>query len=131
MVNEPESMEQLVYFTRRAIGKGDVKAWVYKGKCPKCGKGLMGKPVDAKTGKAKIRSKDYVCPECGHEVEKQAYEETLECEIQYTCPECGTKGEASAPFKWKTFQGVKSIVVPCEKCKSKIAVTKKMKEKKG
>jgi uncharacterized CHY-type Zn-finger protein len=130
MVTEPESMEQLVYHTLRSNEKGSIRAWVYKGKCPECGKGLMGKPVDAKTGKPKIRSKEYVCPECAHQAEKVEYEETLECEIQYTCPECGAKGEATEPFKWKTFQGIKSIKFVCDKCKAKLAVTKKMKEKK-
>ena len=84
MVKEPESMEELIYFTRRTIGKGQAQAWVYKGDCPKCGKGKMGKPVDEKTGKVKIRAKEYVCPECGNAEEKNAYEETLQCEIKYT-----------------------------------------------
>ena len=40
-MKEPESMEELIYFTNRAIGKGSVKAWVYKQKCPKCGKHMI------------------------------------------------------------------------------------------
>lgn len=131
MVTEPESMEQLVYHTIRAVGNGKVRAWVYREKCPECGKGLMGKPVDEKTGKVKIRAKEYVCPDCGHTVEKQEYEDTLTCEIQYTCPECGNTGETTAPYKRKTFQGMKAIVFNCEKCKAKIPITKKLKEKKG
>lgn len=129
MVTEPESMDQLVYFTQRAVGKGDVRAWVYKGRCSKCGKGLMSKPVDSKTGKVKIRAKEYVCPECGNTEEKKAHEETLECEIKYTCPECGNKGETAVPYKRKNFQGVPSVVFQCGKCKAKIPITKKMKEK--
>jgi uncharacterized CHY-type Zn-finger protein len=122
-------MEELIYFTQRQVGKGNARAWVYKGPCPKCGKGLMGKPVDEKTGKVKIRAKEYVCPECSYTVEKKAYEETLECEIKYTCPECGNDGEAKVPFKRKTFQGMKAVVFQCGKCKAKIPITKKMKEK--
>ena len=89
----------------------------------------MGKPVDEKTGKVKVRAKEYVCPECGYTVEKKAYEETLMCEIQYTCPECGNVGEESVPYKRKTFQGMKAIVFQCGKCKAKIPITKKLKEK--
>ena len=86
MLREPESMEELIYFTQRNVGSGNVKAWVYKGLCPKCGKGRMGKPVDEKTGKVKIRAKEYFCPECGNTIEKKAYEETLNCEIKYSLP---------------------------------------------
>jgi predicted RNA-binding Zn-ribbon protein involved in translation (DUF1610 family) len=129
VVTEPESTEQLVYFTQRAIGKGDARAWVYKGDCPKCGKAKMSKPRDEKTGKVKIRAKEYVCSECGYMVEKKAYEDTLTCEIKYTCPECGNKDEATVPYKRKTWQGMKSIVFECGKCKAKIGITKKMKSK--
>lgn len=122
-------MEELIYFTQRSIGKGNVKAWAYKGMCPKCKKGKMSKPVDPKTGKVKIRAKEYVCPECNYTVEKKAYEESLECEIKYTCPECGHSGETAVPFKRKKFQGVDAIVFLCDKCKAKIPITKKMKEK--
>ncbi|MBW2972658.1 hypothetical protein KY359_06490 [Candidatus Woesearchaeota archaeon] len=122
-------MDELIYFTQRAVGKGNVRAWAYKGPCPKCGKGRMGKPVDEKTGKVKIRAKEYVCPECGYTVEKKAYEDTLTCEIKYTCPECGNTGDAEAPFKRKKFQGMDAVVFQCGKCKAKIPITKKMKEK--
>ncbi len=137
MVKEPESMDELVYFTKRAVGEGKVKAWVYKEMCPKCGKGLMGKPVDEKTGKVKIRAKEYVCPECGHTVEKEEYEATLTCEIKYTCPKCKFEGEIEVPFKWKNTKifneetqkdvAVKAIKFNCEKCNETIAITKKMK----
>ncbi|MBD3303717.1 hypothetical protein GF343_01105, partial [Candidatus Woesearchaeota archaeon] len=79
----PDSMEECVYFTRRNIDKGKVVAWVFKEKCPKCGKALMGKPKDEKTGKVKIRAKEYVCPECGYTAEKGEYEDTLTVNIQY------------------------------------------------
>ena len=127
-VKEPESMDELIYFTQRSIGSGDAKAWVYKGLCPECGKGLMGKPVDEKTGKVKIRAKEYVCPECKHTVEKKEHEETLFCEIKYTCPECGNEDETVVPYKRKTFQGVKAVVFQCGKCNVKIPISKKMKD---
>ncbi|NQU78321.1 hypothetical protein HQ545_00985 [Candidatus Woesearchaeota archaeon] len=129
ILREPESMNELVYFTQRGVGKGNVKAWARKSLCPKCKKGTMSKPVDEKTGKVKIRAKEYLCPECGYMIEKIAYEETLECEVIYTCPECNNSGEASVPFKWRTFQGMKSVLFQCDKCKAKIPITKKMKEK--
>ena len=130
MVKEPESMEQLIYFTNRDVGKGAVTAWVYKGLCPKCEKGLMAKPKNEKTGRPKIRATIYVCPECGYEVDKKEHEETLECEIKYTCPECGHKGETAVLFKRKTYQGMKAVVFQCEKCDAKIPITKKLKTKK-
>jgi predicted RNA-binding Zn-ribbon protein involved in translation (DUF1610 family) len=128
MVKEPQSMDELVYFTQRAVGKGNVRAWVYKGDCPKCKKAKMGKPVGS-DGKVKIRAKEYVCPACGYTAEKKSYEETLFCEIQYTCPECGNKSDTTVPYKRKPYQGVPSVVFQCGKCNAKIPITKKMKEK--
>ncbi len=125
-IEMPESMDECIYFTRRA-DKGKIIAWVKKQPCPKCNKGLMGKPVDEKTGRPKIRAKEYICPECGNTVEKSEYEDTLNCEIQYTCEHCGKTGEAVAPYTRKTFQGVKAIVFQCEHCNEKIGITKKMK----
>lgn len=122
----PESVEECVYFTQRAINKGYVKCWVFKEKCPKCGKATMGKPRD-KDGNIKIRAKEYVCPECGHTVQKQEYEETLTANVIYTCPYCEYKGEIQIPFKRRKFEGADSLVFQCEKCKAKIAITKKMK----
>ena len=66
----PNSMEECVYFTRRAVGNGKAVAWVFKEDCPECGKAKMGKPVNEKTGKAKIRATEYVCPACNHTIEK-------------------------------------------------------------
>ena len=132
MVTEPASMEELVYFTNRSLGdKGKVMCWVYRNDCPKCGKAKMGKPKDEKTGNAKIRAKEYVCPECNHTVEKQEYEETLTAEAKYTCPECGKDGEASIQFKRKKVDGVDTLRFSCQHCGANIDVTKKMKEKKG
>ena len=131
MVKEPESMENLVYMTRRKLdGKGQAMAWVYKQNCTKCDKALMGKPKDKKTGKAKIRAKEYVCPECNHTVEKNEYEETLTCEIKYTCPKCEKDGEAEVPFKRKKVKGVDAVVFNCSNCDEKLLITKKMKAKK-
>ena len=127
---EPESMDQCVYFTNRAIGKGNAKAWVFREKCPKCKEGVMGKPVDAK-GKVKTRAEEYACPKCHYNVPKQEYEDSLTANVKYTCPHCGHKAEAQVPFKRKNIEGVQTIRVDCAKCKGHIDVTKKMKEMKG
>jgi predicted SprT family Zn-dependent metalloprotease len=127
-LRQPESMDECVYFTRRAVGKGFVMCWVFKEKCPKCGKAFMGKPRDPKTGDVKIRAKEYVCPSCNYTVEKTEYEDTLTASIAYTCLHCSNKGETQIPFKRKTFEGAKALVFQCDKCKGKIPITKKMKE---
>ena len=87
----------------------------------------MGKPKDEKTGKPKIRAKEYVCPECGHSEEKKEYEETLTAEIKYTCPKCGNEGEIEIPFKRKKIDGTDALVFNCQQCNEKILITKKMK----
>ena len=122
-----KSMEECIYFTKRAIGTGRGKAWVVKEMCTKCGKGLMGKPVDQKTGEVKIRAKEYACPECGYKLEKKEYEESLTANIEYKCPECGYEGQTQIPFKRKKIKGTDALMFQCEKCKAKIAITKKMK----
>lgn len=136
-LKEPASMEECVYFTNRIIGSGKIKAWVFRELCPKCGKGVMGKPRDEKTGKPKIRADEYACPECGHVIEKQEYEDTLTMNIKYTCPPCSYQGEAQQSFKRKKIQRVneetgkketvEAIRFQCEKCKKNIDITKKMK----
>ncbi len=134
----PESMGECVYFTRRQLGStGKAVAWVFRENCPKCSKGLMGKPVNPKTKKAKTRALEYVCPECNHTVEKGEYEDTLTCNIQYTCPECQTEGEIATPFKRQKVQllnpktgkkkAADAVVFLCGKCNEKIILTKKMK----
>lgn len=125
-LKQPESMQECVYFTRRSIGNGKVMAWVSKQECPKCKKAMMGKPKDEK-GKVKIRAKEYVCPECGHTVEKKEYEESLTVDIIYTCPHCGFSGEIQIPFKRKNVQGAQTLRFQCEKCNGDIDITKKMK----
>ncbi len=90
----------------------------------------MSKPRDEKTGKVKVRAKEYVCSECGNSSEKKEYEDTLTCNIEYKCPHCGNEGETQIPYKRKTFQGVPALIFQCDKCNEKIAITKKMKEPK-
>ena len=131
MVTEPESMDDLIYFTNRTLeDNGRIRAWVYKQDCPKCGKARMGKPKDEKTGKPKIRAKEYACEACGHNVEKTEYEETLTAEAKYTCPECNKEGEATTLFKRKKVDKIDTLQFTCEHCGAKLNVTKKMKEKK-
>lgn len=129
MVTIPESTEDLIYFTRRAVDNGKIMAWVYKKQCPQCNKAVMGKPVEK--GKVKIRAKEYVCPSCGFTEEKIAHEEQLTMEIQYTCPYCKKSNETTTLYKRKNFDGIPSYVFVCVDCGKKIAITKKMKQKKG
>ena len=129
MVTEPESMENLVYFTNRSIDKGTVRAWVYRNMCSACGKAKMGKPI-GKTGSVKIRAKEYVCPAGGHTEEKQVHEDTLTVEAIYTCPACMKEGESSGPYKRKKFDGVDTLRLKCQHCDANIDITKKMKNKK-
>ena len=133
VIKEPESMEELIYFTNRTLddGKGKLKAWVYKKICPKCGKVKMGKPIVK--GEVKIRAKEYTCPSCGFTEEKKVHEESLTLEAKYTCPACGKEGESTTPYKRRSFMGVQAYVVDCSNCGEKIPVTKKLKDikKKG
>ncbi|PIN87293.1 hypothetical protein COV19_00215 [Candidatus Woesearchaeota archaeon CG10_big_fil_rev_8_21_14_0_10_44_13] len=131
----PGSINECVYFTRRTFGEGNngkIMAWVYKMDCPKCRKAKMGKPKD-ETGHKKIRAKIYVCPECAYTESKEVHEPKLTVEVKYACPFCGNVGEATTPYKRKSFEGVPSYVFECGKCKKKIGITKKMKagKKKG
>jgi hypothetical protein len=88
----------------------------------------MSKPLDAKTGKFKVRATEYACSKCGYEEDKKTHEDKLVSEAMYTCPACNKQGEGTAPFKRKTFQGVKAIVFTCQHCKAPIPVTKKLKD---
>ena len=128
-------MEECVYFTNRAIGEkftGNAKCWVFKELCPKCKKGMMGKPR-AEDGHIQIRAKEYICPACKYTVEKQEYEDTLTANIEYKCPKCGNEAQHQMPFKRKSVMGVKTLRFQCSKCNENIDVTKKMKQikKKG
>jgi len=129
MTKQPESMDECVYFTRRALGeKGHATAWVMRQTCSSCKKALMGKPVVK--GKIKIRAPIYVCPACGHEETKEVHEEGLTADIDYTCPECNHTGHATTPYKRKKLQGVESFVFNCESCDTTLGVSKKMKKPK-
>ena len=127
-LKEPKSMEECVYFTNRTIGKGKATAWVCKEMCPKCKKVLMGKPRD-KSGKVRIRAKEYVCQSCGFTIGKQEFEDTLTANISYICPNCSFKGEAQIPFKRKKIDGIDTLRLQCAKCSGNIDITKKMKQK--
>lgn len=135
-LREPQSMDECVYFTRRELGaNGKVVTWVFRQECPKCHKALMGKPVEK--GKVKIRTKQYVCPECGYTINEDEYEETLTASIKYTCPYCGFVGEIQVPFRRKKVQmldeetgkktAAESLRFTCQKCSKNIDITKKMK----
>jgi predicted RNA-binding Zn-ribbon protein involved in translation (DUF1610 family) len=137
-LKKPKSMDECLYFTNRSTEeKGKIKAWVFKQNCTKCNKALMGKPRDPKTGRPKIRSKEYVCPSCGDTIEKQAYEETLNICVEYTCPHCNHKDELETQYKRKKVQifkkeknkkvSIDSIRFQCSKCGENIDITKKMK----
>ena len=129
-LRQPESMDELVYFTRRTLEpKGRINAWAFKMQCPKCKKALMGKPVEK--GKIKIRASEYVCPACGYTEEKAEHEKNLEVCVEYICPKCENSGEATTPYKRKTWQGVPAFVFECGKCGEKLGVTKKMKAPKA
>lgn len=124
-LKQPESMEEVVYYTRRTLEpKGRITAWAFKIECPKCKKAQMGKPVEK--GKVKIRAKEYVCPACGYTEEKKVHEDKLTVSVEYTCPYCDYVGEAQTPFKRKTWHGVKAYVFECGGCKEKIGITKRM-----
>ncbi|MDA1197133.1 MAG: hypothetical protein O2779_04170 [Nanoarchaeota archaeon] len=127
MVTEPESMNEVIYFSNRTVaeGKGKARAWVYRKDCPKCKKAKMGKPVVK--GKVKIRAKEYVCPECNHTEEKEEHEESINLEAIYTCPECGKEGDGTTPYKRKSYMGTKAYIIECEHCQAKIPITKKLK----
>ncbi len=125
----PDSMELLVYFTRRKFPGskgGSVIAWAQRLQCPACKKGLMSKPIDEKKGTFKTRAAEYVCPKCGHSEAKREHEEKLTAQILYTCPFCAKEGEADAPFARKPFYGKKAIVFACAGCGERLGVTKKL-----
>ena len=124
----PESMDECIYFTRRAFPSGGkIIAWVYRKTCPQCGE-KMGKPMDEKTGKPKVRADTYECHACKYSEPKQEHEESLNVEIIYTCPYCGFSGEATTQYKRKSWEGTKAYVFVCGGCGKKIGITKKMSE---
>jgi predicted RNA-binding Zn-ribbon protein involved in translation (DUF1610 family) len=137
-MKEPESMDECVYFTRRQIGeKGFVVAWAYRKNCPKCKKSIMGKPKNPKTGKPKIRAKEYTCYECGFTEDLDEHVKDMKLSVNYTCPKCEHKGDIEIPYKRKKVRrldpesgkkkGVDAFVVDCSKCGEQILITKKLK----
>ena len=137
-LTEPKSMEECVYFTNRLLNeKGKARCWVFREKCSKCGKGLMNKPRDPKTGKIQIRAKEFKCPECSYTLPEQEYEDSLTANIQYTCPYCSHNGEIQVPFERKKVRilneaetkkkTTESLRFQCQKCNKNIDITKKMK----
>jgi len=135
MIREPESMDGCIYFTNRIVKEGTVKCWVFKEKCPKCGKGLISKPVEK--GKIKMRAKEYQCPECKYSLPTEEYENTLTANIKYKCPYCKYEGEIQIPFKRKKLQvydeeegkkkTIDTLKFQCGKCGKEIYITKKLK----
>lgn len=119
MAKHPESVEECLYFTRRKLGeKGKAMAWAFRKECPQCHKALMKKPNK--------RAAEYVCPVCGYSEPKAEHEAGVEIFVEYVCPYCGHAGEATIPYKRKTWRGVKAYVFQCANCKEKIGLTKKL-----
>jgi len=118
----PESMEECLYFTNR----DQVIAWVYRQECPQCHKAKMGKPIN-KQGVVKIKAKEYQCPLCRYTEDKETHEARMHIEAIYTCPKCGKKGETTAEYKRKNYQGIPSFIIICKSCGEKIPLTKKLK----
>ncbi len=129
MLRKPESMEKCIYFTNRTIDSGRAMAWVYRKKCTKCNEGSMDRPLN-KRGKIDKKALYYQCNKCGNQENNEKVEKDLKVEIDYKCPHCGFEGQTTTEYERKTFQGVKSFVFTCEKCKEKIPITKKLKANK-
>lgn len=121
----PNSVDECLYFTNRIIGDGKILAWVYRKKCPQCGKARMGKPIVK--GKAKSRAREYQCPACKYTEDKETHEASVKIEAHYTCPKCYKEGESTGEYKRKNVQGTPSYVIICQHCKEKILLTKKLK----
>ena len=128
-IKKPESVKECVYFTNRIIDSGRAMAWVFRKQCPKCKKGIMGKP-QKKSGKADKKADHYVCYSCGYTEQNEQVENSLVISIEYKCPHCGNEGETTTEYKRKSFEGVPSYVFECQKCHKKIGLTKKLKKTK-
>ena len=128
-LKKPNSVQECVYFTNRVMGNGSVVAWVFRKECPKCKKGIMGKP-QKKNGKFDKKADHYVCYSCGYTESNEQVENSLVINVEYKCPHCGNEGEATSEYKRKTFEGVPSYIFECQKCHKKIGLAKKLKESK-
>ena len=126
---QPESMDDLMYFTRRTVFDGRVVAWVFKPECPACGEAQMRKPRN-KDGKPKTRSKTYVCPACEHEEKKSDVKANATVNVHYICPHCEHEGDATTDYKRRTYMGKKSFVFQCAECWQEIPITKRVKQPK-
>ncbi len=127
-MREPESTTECVYFSNRNLITGNAKVWVFKKNCPDCNI-LMSKPKIK--GKVKIRAGEYVCEKCGKKEEKEIYESQLTASCKYKCPKCGFEGEGEIPFKWKKIDKIPTLRFQCDKCKTFMDITKKLKNKRG
>ena len=128
-LKKPNSVEECVYFTNRTMDSGRAMAWVLRKECPKCKKGIMGKP-QKKGGKIDKKADHYVCYSCGYTESSEQVENSLVINVEYKCPHCGNEGETTTEYMRKTFEGVPSYVFECQKCRKKIGLTKKLKESK-
>lgn len=128
-LKKPSSMKDCVYFTNRAMDSGRITAWVLRKECPKCKKGVMGKPLK-KGNKIDKKADHYVCYSCGYNESNDVMEKSLVLNVEYKCPHCGHEGEAATDYQRKSFYGVKAYVFSCQKCGEKIGITQKLKEPK-
>ena len=128
-IKQPKSMDECIYFTNRASEKGKIMAWVLRPECPKCRKGLMGKPIK-KNGKVDKKADIYECPSCKYQESEEKVGEGMPLNVIYTCEHCGNQGETTTPYQRQSFQGVQAYVFNCQKCNEKLAITKKLKEPK-
>ena len=128
-IKKPSSVEECVYFTNRTFDNGRAMAWVFRKECPKCKKGIMGKPMK-KNNKIDKKADHYVCYKCGYTESNDQVENSLVINVDYKCPHCGFEGETTTEYKRKSFEGVPSYVFECQKCRKKIGLTKKLKEAK-
>ncbi len=140
-------MGECIYFTNRTMDSGRIMAWVFRKECPKCKKGIMGKPQKptkikdfrgaknptdflAKGGKVDKKADHYVCYSCNYQESNEQVENSLILNVEYKCPHCGNEGETTSEYKRKSFQGVPSYIFECQKCRQTIPITKKLKEPK-
>ena len=128
-LKKPSSMEECIYFTNRTMGDGRAMAWVFKKECPKCKKGIKGKP-QKKNGKIDKKADHFVCYSCGYIESNEQVENSLVINVDYKCPHCSFEGDTTTEYKRKSFEGVPSFVFECQKCRKKIGLAKKMKESK-
>lgn len=126
----PQQMDDLLYFSNRRLPSGiRMIAWVEKITCEGCKKALMGKPVDEKTGKVKIRSSIFVCPECGREEKKAVHTKKLTMQVRYTDETGKEWKKAETEYKLRTWQGMKAYVFDNEFTGKPMGVTKRLKLK--